>query len=658
MLSPVATAAAVVGGVALLALMVWAALRLSSGEGRSRWRALWLLPVAVAVIFCGAVLLKRHQTKAEFEQHLAAAKRLRAEGEMEKALRELEEAARLDPESEEAKREIEATEEAIAEAEKAREQELQVARGGGEGGGGGGGGQASEAPPRKPSEVYIEDYTLSVQLFPNEHRLEGVAEMTIGAHVPNVKNFDLDLSDRIILSSLRVNGATARFTQGQNRLTVKPKRPVSRSGGTRVTVKYTGFGGDPVIPGGDRIAEDGSYLRPESMWYPGINILEFHSPIVLKAKVPKGLTVVSVGELKDTKSEGEWTTFTWQSKLPVGGFVLAAAKYAAKRQPWRGIELAAYTYPRHAHRAKRYLQTIQDMLEFFSAEFGAYPYPKFAIVEIPQFPGGYGAPSCVLCYEEVIKRDDIDEGFISHELAHQWWGNIVAPKGKGAAWLSEGFAQYSSFMYEASVSGPSAMKLHLTRAREEYIASVSGTREPAIADTDPFRPTPGYAGVIYQKGAYVLHMLREVVGEEVFRKALTGFARDNRGEFVTIEDFQRACEKAYGRSLDWFFRQWVQRPGALALNYDYVSKRSGDAYTLRVAVQQENEQTYTVPLEMAIKAGGKTHTERGILAGKLSRFEYVLDRRPTAVTLDPDHDLLMYTPKRVSMDVLREEPHG
>jgi len=662
-LSPVAIGAAVVGGLAFLALLVWAALRLSRGQGRKQWRVLWLLPLATAVILGGAVLLKRHQTRVHFQQHLASAKRLRAEGEMDKALRELEQAARLDPQSEEAKREIERTEDAIAEAERRRQQELEVQRasagsGGGGGGGGGGPGPIPQPPLRKPSDVYIKHYTLDVQLLPREHRLEATAEMDLGAHQPNVKSFDLELSDSIIISSLRVDGAAARFTQGGGKLTIKPKSPVRQQGGTLATVTYHGFGGQAEIPGGDRIAEDGSYLRPESMWYPATNILEFHTPTLLRAKVPKGLTVVSIGALKDQRTEGDTTTFTWQSDLPVAGFVLAAAQYAAAKQPWRGIELAAYTYPRHAHRAKPYLQTVQRILDFFSAQFGAYPYPKFALVEIPQFPGGYGAPSCVLCFDEIVKREDIDEGFVSHELAHQWWGNLVTPQGKGAGWLSEGFAEYSSYLYRASVAGPSEMKLYLAEARQEYVAAARSGPEPAIADTDPFAQTPAYSGVIYKKGAYVLHMLRGILGDEVFRRALTGFARDNRGKFVTIEDFQKACEKAYGKSLGWFFDQWVRQPGALVLTYDYVTKRTAGAYTLRVAVQQETEQAYTAPLEIALKVGSKVRRERGILAGKLSRFEYVLDRQPSAVTLDPDNDLLMYAPKRVTMDVLREEQHG
>jgi len=241
-----------------------------------------------------------------------------------------------------------------------------------------------------------------------------------------------------------------------------------------------------------------------------------------------------------------------------------------------------------------------------------------------------------------------------HEIAHQWWGHAVGVDGPGAGWLAEAFAEYSSCMYEGHAHGPEALKLRLTLQRERYVAAVGRAQEQAIIETDPFYQVGGYPGVIYHKGAYVLHMLRTVLGDALFSKCMTDYALAYRGTSATIPDFENSCTQSAGKSLDWFFDQWVYQPGAMRLTYDYVTRKvAGGKHLLRVAVQQETTEPYRMPLSIDIKTAAGVVRKREMLDEATAEFEYRLDDQPVAVTLDPDADLLMYVPQKVRSDALR-----
>jgi aminopeptidase N len=656
----------VAAGIALLATAVLPALR--PAEGRRRWRSLWALPVGIALIIGAALLLARQQRAAEAARHVARAKVYRGRGDMERAEREFRRALEVDPDNPEAKSELDETRKKIEEARKERERPIQEGGGGTGGGGGGGGGAPGEAPARKlpESQITIADYELDAEILPARSHIEATAIITaVPKRVP-LQDFDLILAPGLLVSLAQVNGQHAAVRTADEKLTLAPTTPITTKAPLRITIKYAGFGPDPRIAGGDWISEQGTYLRCESMWYPATSFFEFRSPVTLRATVPEGITVVSQGKLLKQESARDASggrqgksTFTWRCDLPAVGFNLAAAKYVEAKRQWGSIPISVFTYPKHADRAPLYLDTAQDVLAFYSSRFGPYPYPKFAIAEIPKFPGGYGATSLVMVFDEVIERGDLDEHFIAHEIGHQWWGNLVGPKGPGAGWLSEAFAEYASWMYQEHAHGPETMQLHLSEAKETYFGTNKLGQERAIAEQDPLNQDGTYHGVVYCKGAYVLHMLRRTIGDEDFTRCLRQFLEQYRAKQATIADFRATCARASGQDLTWFFDEWLGRPGCMSLSYDFASSRSEGAHQVAVVqVQQETPDPYAMGLDIALVAGGRTIREHEVLNAPAKRFEYVVTAPVTAVTLDPDHDILMATPRRVKIEDVRGAARG
>jgi aminopeptidase N len=236
---------------------------------------------------------------------------------------------------------------------------------------------------------------------------------------------------------------------------------------------------------------------------------------------------------------------------------------------------------------------------------------------------------------------------VAHEIAHQWWGSQVLPQGAGAGWLSEAFAEYSSFLFVESQKGESGLRECLADAKRSYhLSSAQGPEEP-ISQTDPLDQTAAYSGVVYSKGAYILHMLREVVGRDQLTKILRTFAAEHQGRAAQIADFRRTAEQVSGKRLDWFFDQWLNRTGTIELVYDYTTTAlSGGQYKTTLVLEQQTPQPYRAPLLVRLRVAGEATDHPEELREGRQVLEYQTAAEPTDVDFDPHDDLLLMTPKR------------
>src|SRR5207248_1242614 len=144
-----------------------------------------------------------------------------------------------------------------------------------------------------------------------------------------------------------------------------------------------------------------------------------------------------------------------------------------------------------------------------------------AIAELPYFPGGYGSPSVVMLIDESFAEKTLEREFVTHEIAHQWWANLVFPQGYGAAWLTEAFANYSAWMYGAAATGnPRVLQKRVANAARDYFEETERKGDQPIAETDPYQQVGAAEKIIYDKGAVVLHMLRRQIGDAAFMRTM------------------------------------------------------------------------------------------------------------------------------------------
>ncbi|MBM3499342.1 MAG: hypothetical protein FJX74_11805 [Armatimonadetes bacterium] len=657
---PAVTLISAVVAIAALACAIRLLARPTEDRSGRAWRVGLLLAVVCVALGLGgynAVIVQRKQAA---EQAVERGRELMQRGKTDEAEREFQQAEALDPKSKSAKEELEKVAKAREAAKRRAEQGTgTVAPGGGAGGPAAQAGPASH-PQRRESQVRITRYEIDVTLDPVKHGLKAEARFTVQAKRGKVREFDIALSPACTVEALTVGGQPADRKRDGEWLTLTPKRPVDARSGAEVYVRYRGFGKDRLLPAGDVLSTEGSYLRPESRWCPAIGYLEFRSPVTARVTVPKGQFALGPGELRSRREAGGGaTTFVWECRQNAMGVALAAG-------PWQRVEGKAGTVPisvllwkKDAARAKQLLAVAARAVTLFEELYGDFPYDKLALAEVPFFPGGY-SPTSMIFLGELLFEDDnrIKKQFdaiIAHEVAHQWWGNLVVPQGPGAGWLAEGFAEYASLLYVERTAGEKAFRRALWDAKQQYHFLNQNPPEEAIIDTDPFNQQGSYTGVVYSKGAYVLHMLRQVIGSEAFHATLKGFLTEHRYGVATIDDFRAEAERHSGRDLDGFFNQWLERVGTLELVYDWNTRalESGEWETI-ITLEQQSDPPYTTPIELQIVTRSGKSLDTGQLTGAHSEFRFVTREEPRDIDIDPHDNLLLAVPRRRS--AVAEQP--
>lgn len=512
-------------------------------------------------------------------------------------------------------------------------------------------------PPHQPSPFEITHYALDVELDPAAHSLSAVATVRVRSRGGSVPRLELSLNPEFKPTAVQVDGAPARFRHTHELLVLEPARPLGPGQEATLTIRYRRRGG-PLVQGGDLLAEQGSYLRSESRWYPATGELDFRAPVRVRARVPAGYSVVSVGGLRSVEKDGRTTLFHWETDRPAAMVSLAAARYVQQSvtlAPLPGVnparaplKLTCYTFPAHRQRAKLFLEEAAAIVRFYERRYGAYPYEKLAVVEIPFFPGGYGTTSFVMLIDKSFAARRLDREFLAHEIAHQWWGNSVFPQGLGAAWLTEAFANYSAWQYAAARAGNQrVLSRRVARATTGYFAGVARKGDQAIAEADPYAKVGAAEAIIYEKGAVVLHMLRRQVGDAAFQRALRAFADEFRFGKAKIPDFQRVAERESGQELGWFFEQWLGREGGIALAYSFSTEPASATSNEAVLRVTQAGAPFRAKLKVVLDVENSVQTHEIELSAAEQTFRFPVRGKLTNVLFDPDNDYLMQLPRWV-----------
>lgn len=509
-----------------------------------------------------------------------------------------------------------------------------------------------------PSPFEITHYGLGVKLDPAAHSLAATATIRVRSRGKEVRTLDFSLHPECKPSAVTVDGVPAQFRHTNDLLAVTPSRSLGPKREAVVRVTY-GRQGEAAMGGGvGYISPEGIYFISEARWYPATGELDFRSPVRLHATVPKGYTVVSVGALKGVRKDEDTATFHWETDRFASMVSLAAAKYVEKSlklpppaaaTPPRGeLAVTCYTFPRHRARAAAFLKEAAAIVRYYERTFGTYPFEKLALAEIPVFPGGYGSTSFVMLLDRSFAIKVVPREFLAHEIAHQWWGNSVFPQGLGAAWLTEAFANYSAWMYDAAVSGnPRVMRKRVAQATRLYFRAVDQEGDQSIYDSDPYLPVGARTERIYEKGAVILHMLRREMGDAAFQRTLRQFADRFRFGKAKIEDFRKVAEAEHGKPLGWFFDQWLGRKGGMALAYSFETRPKSAAENEAVLLVTQTKPPYRARMKVTLQVENSVQNREIEITQEHQEFRFPVKGKLQSVLLDPENDYLMKPPKWV-----------
>jgi aminopeptidase N len=504
---------------------------------------------------------------------------------------------------------------------------------------------------------------LEVRLDPHRRFLAGTVRHTLSALDEGVETVTLHADELEVNRVTDGEGKPLAFTHQGGRLTIRLAAPLGLGRETTVVVEYEGaprrglyfiqpdedYPAKPYQVWSQGQDEDSRY------WFPCFDHPCEKASSELLARVPERYRVVSNGALVGQESHGDGTvTWHWRQTLPHSAYLITLVvgefdEVVLKAGP---VPLTVYVPPGRAARAEAVFGRTVKMMEVFERRFGvSFPWEKYAQVVVEDFVfGGMENTSAttlvdLALYDERAALDYDADDLIAHELAHQWWGDLLTCRDWSHAWLNEGFATWSETVFKEEHLGHDEAAYERHTQRATYLEEDAAEYRRAIVDRRYAEPIDLFDRHLYEKGACVLHMLRKELGEEPFWRAIRTYATANRGTSVVTEDLLRAVETATGRNLEWFFEQWVFRGGhpEISFSWAYDAKRKDLALTIRQG-QSADELTpdafrFSASVE-ALWKGGRSERHRIEVTRREHTVHLPCDEAPERVRFDPDGDLL------------------
>ncbi|MFZ2088868.1 MAG: M1 family aminopeptidase [Desulfobaccales bacterium] len=382
------------------------------------------------------------------------------------------------------------------------------------------------------------------------------------------------------------------------------------------------------------IAMDQRGLILLSEWYP---LVEGFCRYKLTATLPSGYLAVSEADrVTHTEKDGQ-AEFVFDFPHPLheqDGITLSASNlWVVVRENHNNIELLTYLFPEDADRAPRYLKRARQALVKYEQLLGPYPYRRLALVE-NSFRLGEAHPTYILLGPKHFQRDDF-ERILNHEIVHQWFGCAVSADYDRGNWC-EGMAEYFANYLLERENGLGWQSRR--RILSSFQTHMEGRREfPLHKFTE--RVDDNSRAIGYGKGAMVMHMLRQQVGDGLFFEAMRSFFKTNRFAVASWDDLRKSFETKSRQDLSWFFRQWVDEAGQPQVKIDQAKlKKDGDGYLVKLALAQEGlVKRLALPVRFFGPRGSQGFQVN--LSRKTESFSFRLDFQPEKVIIDENYDI-------------------
>ncbi len=412
----------------------------------------------------------------------------------------------------------------------------------------------------------------------------------------------------------------------------------------------------------DPMLDNWAFIKSTSAWYPRYSFWQ-PATLDLTFHTPKGLQFTSVGRLVETRTEGKVVTTHWVTELPtqVASFNIGKFDEFEIKDPRIPPVTVYVNAEAHSLISRYFLQAknpqqkvgadVANSLAFFTQAFGPPLFQRYNATEIPYFHGQAFPGMIHLSWWTFLGMSTTgeDESFRAHEVAHQWWGIGVAPASYRDVWLAEGFAEFAGLWYMQRILHDNDNYFKQLRDTRQQIHR---ERERAVSIALGWRAaesrTGNYDLVVYKKGAWVLHMLRNLLlnlrtmNEDAFKAMMQDFYQTYRGKSASTEDFQRVVERHVGQPMDWFFRQWVYGTAIPTYTLSWNSESRPDGtFTLRVVVRQADvPDDFTMRVPLLIEFASGQALVRVVARGPRTDASFTLPEKPTRLELNPLESVL------------------
>jgi len=504
--------------------------------------------------------------------------------------------------------------------------------------------------------IDVKHYVFNLSLSDADNEITGTTLVTISFKEAGMKNFRLDFINKttarqnkgMVVDAVTSSNLAVNYTHQNDELIINLPAPSTLNQTLIFTIQYHGIPFDGLRIGatklGDRSFFNENWPNRGRHWLPIVDHPHDKATSEFIVKAPSHYKVVSNGLLMEESELGNSTRLThWKQSVPVSSwlFVLGVADFAVKYvDEFRGKSIQTWVYAKNKEAGfYDFDEPTKKVLEFYSNYVGPYAYEKLANIQTPSVNGGMETSSAIFYGEDLVtgKRDDRTRNVVIHEIAHQWFGNAITETTWDDAWLSEGFATFFTLLFIENEYGKEEYNKGIIKARKTvYDLSVKLPAFSIVSERTAEKEQVT-SGLTYQKGAWVLHMLRNLMGEKNFKKGIQNYYAKYFNANTSTDGFRIEMEKVSGKDLKLFFKQWLYQPINPTINASWTYNAIAKKLTVQLHQAQGDKFLYSLPVEIGYyKKGAITPTILTMnLKDKDQVFSFPLATAPEKLELDP-----------------------
>ncbi len=509
--------------------------------------------------------------------------------------------------------------------------------------------------------IDIKHYKFELSLSDSADVIYGNAQITILFKKAGMQNFRLDLINitlerkgkGMLIDAINIANVPVVFKHQNDEVIISLPKPSAANSTIVFTITYHGIPFDGLRIGatkfGDRSFFCENWPNRARQWLPTMDHPSDKATSEFIVTAPGHYKVISNGLLIKESDMGNNTRLThWKQSVPVSCwlFVLGVADFAVKYvDQFNGKSIESWVYAKNREAGfYDFDKPTKAVLEFYTSYVGPFAYEKLANIQSASVSGGMETSSAIFYSENLIngKRDERLRNVVIHEIAHQWFGNAVTETTWDDAWLSEGFATFFTLLFIENEYGKEEYIEEIIKDRKSVFEMAAKMPEFSIIAPRSAEKESVTNGITYKKGAWVLHMLRNLVGEANFKKGIQYYYAKFYNANATTDDFRAAMEKISGKNLKLFFKQWLYQPINPIINGTWEYNVSAKKIKIQLEQTQLGDIVFNVPVEIGYyKEGSTTPTILKINFTKKQQVQtFQVDGTPDKLEFDPRNILL------------------
>jgi Peptidase family M1 domain len=511
----------------------------------------------------------------------------------------------------------------------------------------------------KSGRIDVDNYAIDAEINPHTQTLTANVKVRFTPLDSDVSTASFELNNAFNVSRVvDDSGRQIPASRSTQDFSVRLSFPAPLAKGKPATVTFsydgrlTGQEESPIygIKFG-AIQNDFAYLMYPARWFPvsGYSVNRFTGN--LHVTVPTGYQVIASGSSQTAPAGPGKTTFSFQFAKPSFPGSIAVVQGDPVKVNSEGATTSIY-FRQKQNMANTYGEETGKVMSFLTSLYGLAPQANLTLVETEDgTPNGFSAPGIIFLSPRGI-GNQFAARLMANQLARQWWETLVSPINRDHLWLENGNARYAELLWDEHANGSSAMEQDL---HDTYVEAMTVDTPPLIQAGRLDDYSPEYWALTAGKGAAVLNMLRNVIGNDNFNKLMSSFPEKYGWQSVSTVEFRKLAEEISGVNLQYFFVQWLESSGAPEFKMEYTVFRTQKGFRVMGKISQDLD-TFQMPVDLKIETEGNPETKRIDVVGTSSEFTVDTFGKPKTVTIDPGGSVLRWSPSmRVAVAIKRGE---